>query len=34
MLTNISDVYTEIRTALGEAAPEAEFWAAVEANER
>lgn len=59
MLTNISDVYTEIRAALGEfadgfnieaiadqaytfnpttqafeAAPEAEFWAAVEANER
>lgn len=59
MLTNISDVYDEIRTALGEfaddfnieaiagaaytfnpatqvfeAAPEAEFWAAVVANER
>lgn len=59
MLTNISDVYDEIRSILGEfaadydieaiadqaytfnpatqafdAAPEAEFWAAVEANER
>lgn len=39
MLTNISDVYTEIRSILGEFADEYtiegdEFWAAVEANER